>query len=143
LIEPLGRGRVRRQSTLAMQGGPWHAWARGAPVACVRLVEGVRGARSERELGVDTGAAGDLVGAPLRRIRVPLHLERGGGRRARRAGCANGGRCAGHQASDAADEAAGACETHSIQTTTLKTATPARSWPRVSFRIGTTASMFR
>eukprot|EP00964_Phaeocystis_antarctica_P032576 scaffold18450_cov68-Phaeocystis_antarctica.AAC.2 len=59
---------------------------RVVPVTCVRLVEGVLGARNERELGVDAVAAGDLVGAPLRRVRVPLHLERGGGRRARRAG---------------------------------------------------------
>ena len=61
----MGRGSVRRQGTLALQSGPRHARARGAPVAVVRLVEGVRGARDERELGVDAGTAGDLVGAPL------------------------------------------------------------------------------
>eukprot|EP00964_Phaeocystis_antarctica_P053426 scaffold31352_cov68-Phaeocystis_antarctica.AAC.6 len=58
---------------------------RVVPVACVGLVEGVRGARSERQLWVDAGAAGDLVGAPLISVRVPLHRQRGdaSGRRAR------------------------------------------------------------
>ena len=70
-----------------MQGELWYVlgmWR--APVACVRLVEGVRGARGERQLRVDAGAAGDLVGAPLRRIRVPLERQGGAGWRARLAG---------------------------------------------------------
>eukprot|EP00964_Phaeocystis_antarctica_P053425 scaffold31352_cov68-Phaeocystis_antarctica.AAC.5 len=66
---------------------------RVVPVACVGLVEGVRGARSERQLWVDAGAAGHLIAAPLRDVRVPLEGEGGGGRRAsrtrREGGCEN------------------------------------------------------